>query len=245
MLTGCFGKDFLPGVAADMKFMEMARNSCHGCRAVSTQGRCFGILRAIAADQIRGSDPDRSTAHRQMRQPGCGNLEGRASGGARCARARCATRCSRRDGRHARRTARHLGGEAALPRLCRHNRASSHRSPAQPRRLGKITKLFGRDWIFLETLYRIYRPPLTSPYRRDGAAVRSTPQKRHRTNIERWVNWLKPNTRARPSEAAASTPPRPGAQYFTALWRVTEYPLLRAGTRPGETDANPRPDAPD
>jgi len=109
--------------------------------------------------------------------------------------------------------------------------------------LAEITKGLGRDWIFLETLYRIYS---TAGYNIAHVDVTARLCAEHDIRyeqierIEAVVNWLETEY---PSPAFPSRgidiPPRPGStQYFTAYGAVTGgYPLLRGGEPgPGDTD---------
>src|SRR5208283_3903723 len=89
--------------------------------------------------------------------------------------------------------------------------------------LSKITEGLGRDWIFLETLYRIYS---TAGY--------------NIAHIEALVNWLETEypSPAFPSRGIENPPQVGSTQYFTAYGAVERgYPLLRGGqTGPGESD---------
>jgi 2-methylcitrate dehydratase PrpD len=109
--------------------------------------------------------------------------------------------------------------------------------------LGDITKDLGRDWIFLETLYRIYS---TAGYNIAHVDVTARLCEQHNIayadidRIEAVVNWFE-------TEYPSPAFPTPGSdgkarvgstQYFTAYGAVTRgYPLLRgAQPGPGETD---------
>jgi hypothetical protein len=109
--------------------------------------------------------------------------------------------------------------------------------------LAKITEGLGRNWIFLETLYRIYS---TAGYNIAHVDVTARLCEEHNLTyadidrIEAVVNWLETEY---PSPAFPSRgidiPPRAGStQYFTAYGVVTRgYPLLRGGEPgPGEVD---------
>jgi 2-methylcitrate dehydratase PrpD len=109
--------------------------------------------------------------------------------------------------------------------------------------LAQITRALGHDWIFLETLYRIYS---TAGYNIAHIDVTARLCEEHDIaaadidHIEALVNWLETEY---PSPAFSSrsieSPPQVGStQYFTA-WGAAErrYPLLRgAQPRPDETD---------
>jgi hypothetical protein len=109
--------------------------------------------------------------------------------------------------------------------------------------IAKITEGLGRDWIFLETLYRIYS---TAGYNIAHVDVTAKLCEEHNLRcddidrIEALVNWFETEY---PSPAFPSrgieTPPQVGStQYFTA-WGAARrcYPLLRGDRpNPGETD---------
>ena len=109
--------------------------------------------------------------------------------------------------------------------------------------LAKITEGLGRDWIFLETLYRIYS---TAGYNIAHVDVTAKLCEEHNLRyedidrIEALVNWLETEypSPAFPSRGIESPPQIGSTQYFTA-WGAARrgYPLLR-GDRPvpGETD---------
>jgi hypothetical protein len=110
--------------------------------------------------------------------------------------------------------------------------------------LSLITKDLGKDWIFLETLYRIYS---TAGYNIAHVDVTARLCEEHAIayadidRIEAVVNWFETEY---PSPAFPA-PDRPGipavgaTQYFTAYGAVTRgYPLLR-GDRPGPGESDP------
>jgi 2-methylcitrate dehydratase PrpD len=109
--------------------------------------------------------------------------------------------------------------------------------------LARITEGLGKDWIFLETLYRIYS---TAGYNIAHVDVTARLCEEHDITyadidrIEAVVNWLETQY---PSPAfpvrGIDNPPQPGStQYFSAYGAVTRfYPLLRGGQpAPGEID---------
>lgn len=110
--------------------------------------------------------------------------------------------------------------------------------------LSKITGRLGRDWIFLETLYRIYS---TAGYNIAHVDVTAALCREHAIqyrdidHIEAVVNWLETEY---PSPAfpvrGIDIPPKVGStQYFTAYGAATGgYPLLR-GDRPGPGESDP------
>jgi len=110
--------------------------------------------------------------------------------------------------------------------------------------LGKIAEGLGRDWMFLETLYRIYS---TAGYNIAHVDVTAALCREHNLTyadidrIEAVVNWLETEY---PSPAfpvrGIDIPPRVGStQYFTAYGAATGgYPMLR-GDRPGPGETDP------
>ena len=106
-----------------------------------------------------------------------------------------------------------------------------------------ITQGLGRDWIFLETLYRIYS---TAGYNIAHVDVTARLCEEHNIaaqdidRIEALVNWFETEypSPAFPSRGIESPPQIGSTQYFTA-WGAAErgYPMLRgAGPGPGEED---------
>src|SRR6059058_3458358 len=252
--TGCSGKEFLTGVAAGYEIME--RLAAEFIPTVMSRGfhagPVFGIFgAAIAAAKIQGLDADQvNGAIAQCVNLASGNLEGARSGGR-----------SLREGGAVRNAllavamARHgtPGGETTLEGeagfyhsyagnnqgLLRYSFTGDNRAD-----LAKIAKNLGRDWMFLETLYRIYS---TAGYNIAHVDVTARLCEEHNLTyadidrIEAVVNWLETEY---PSPAFPSRgidiPPRPGStQYFTAYGAVTRgYPLLRRG-EPGPGDSDP------
>jgi hypothetical protein len=251
--TGCSGREFLTGVAAGYEVME--RMAAEFIPTVMSRGfhagPVFGIFgAAIAAAKIHGLDANQiNGAIAQCVNLASGNLEGARSGGR-----------SLREGGAVRNAllavamARHgtPGGETTLEGeagfyhsyagnnqgLLRYSFTGDNRAD-----LAKITEGLGRNWIFLETLYRIYS---TAGYNIAHVDVTARLCEEHNLTyadidrIEAVVNWLETEY---PSPAFPSRgidiPPRPGStQYFTAYGAVTGgYPLLRGGEPgPGEVD---------
>jgi hypothetical protein len=252
-MTGCSGREFLTGVAAGYEVME--RMAAEFIPTVMSRGfhagPVFGIFgAAMAAAKIHGLDANQvNGAIAQCVNLASGNLEGARSGGR-----------SLREGGAVRNAllavamARHgtPGGETTLEGeagfyhsyagnnqgLLRYSFTGDNRAS-----LDKITEGLGRDWIFLETLYRIYS---TAGYNIAHVDVTARLCEEHSIKyedidrIEAVVNWLEAEY---PSPAFPSRgidiPPRPGStQYFTAYGAVARgYPLLRGGEPgPGETD---------
>src|SRR5438552_242059 len=252
--TGCSGQEFLTGVAAGYEIME--RMAAEFIPTVMSRGfhsgPVFGIFgAAVAAAKIQGLDADQvNGAIAQCVNLASGNLEGARSGGR-----------SLREGGAVRNAllavamARHgtPGGETTLEgeagfyhAYAGNNRGELRYSFTGDNRadLNKITEGLGRDWIFLETLYRIYS---TAGYNIAHIDVTARLCEAHNLtyddidHIEAVVNWLETEY---PSPAFPSRgidiPPRPGStQYFTAYGAVTGgYPLLRGG-EPGPGDSDP------
>src|SRR6266850_3875580 len=251
--TGASGKDFLVAVAAGYEVME--RMAAEFIPTVMSRGfhagPVFGIFgAAIAAAKLGGLDENQiNGAIAQCVNLAAGNLEGARSGGR-----------SLREGGAVRNAllavalAKHgtPGGETTLEgeagfyhAYAGNNRGELRYSFTGMNRtdLGQITEGLGRDWIFLETLYRIYS---TAGYNIAHIDVTARLCEEHDIapadidRIEALVNWLETEypSPAFPSRGVES-PPRPGStQYFTAYGAVTGgYPLLRGGEPgPGETD---------
>jgi len=251
--NGCSGRDFLTGVAAGYEVME--RMAAEFIPTVMSRGfhagPVFGIFgAAIAAAKIGGLDADQvNGAIAQCVNLASGNLEGGRSGG-RALREGGAVR----NALLAVALAKHgtPGGETTLEGeagfyhsyagnnrgLLRYSFTGDNRAD-----LSKITADLGRDWMFLETLYRIYS---TAGYNIAHVDVTARLCAEHDIRyeqidrIEAVVNWLETEY---PSPAFPSRgidiPPKPGStQYFTAYGAVARgYPLLRGGEPgPGDTD---------
>src|SRR5207253_2854053 len=252
-IGGASGKEFLTAVAAGYEVME--RMAAEFIPTVMSRGfhagPVFGIFgAAVAAAKLQRLDEGQiHSAIAQCVNLASGNLEGIRSGGR-----------SLREGGAVRNAllavalAKHgtPGGETTLEGeagfyhsyagnnqgLLRYSFTGDNRAS-----LDKIAEDLGRDWIFLETLYRIYS---TAGYNIAHVDVTARLCEEHDIRyeqierIEAVVNWLETEY---PSPAFPSRgidiPPRPGStQYFTAYGAVTGgYPLLRGGEPgPGETD---------
>src|SRR5712671_3763534 len=252
--TAASGKDFLVAVAAGYEVME--RMAAEFIPTVMSRGfhagPVFGIFgAAVAAAKLGGLDENQiHSAIAQCVNLAAGNLEGARSGGR-----------SLREGGAVRNAllavalAKHgtPGGETVLEgeagfyhAYAGNNRGELRYSFTGLNRadLAKITEGLGRDWIFLETLYRIYS---TTGYNIAHVDVTAKVCEEHNLRyedidrIEALVNWLETEY---PSPAFPSRgidiPPRPGStQYFTAYGAVARgYPLLRGG-EPGPGDSDP------
>jgi len=251
--VGASGKAFLVAVAAGYEVME--RMAAEFIPTVMSRGfhagPVFGIFgAAVAAAKLGGLDENQiHSAIAQCVNLAAGNLEGARSGG-RSLREGGAVRNALRAvalGRHGT-----PGGETTLEGEAGfyHTYAGSNRGELRysftgdnRTNLNKITEGLGRDWIFLETLYRIYS---TAGYNIAHVDVTARLCEEHNIapddieRIEALVNWLETEypSPAFPSRGVESPPQVGGTRYFTA-WGAAErgYPLLRgAGPGPGETD---------
>jgi 2-methylcitrate dehydratase PrpD len=251
--TGCSGKTFLTAIAAAYEVME--RMASEFIPTVMSRGfhsgPVFGIFgAAIAAAKISGLDANQiNGAIAQCVNLASGNLEGIRSGGR-----------SLREGGAVRNAllavalAKHgtPGGETTLEGEAGFYHSYTGNNLGQLRYsftgltrtdLARITEGLGSDWIFLETLYRIYS---TAGYNIAHVDVTAKLCAEHNIayadidRIEAVVNWLETQY---PSPAfpvrGIGNPPQPGStQYFSAYGAATGgYPLLRGGQpAPGETD---------
>src|SRR4029077_12348580 len=252
-INGASGREFLTAVAAGYEVME--RMAAEFIPTVMSRGfhagPVFGIFgAAIAAAKLGGLDENQiHSAIAQCVNLAAGNLEGARSGGR-----------SLREGGAVRNAllavalAKHgiPGGETTLEGdagfyhsytgnnlgLLRYSYTGLNRAD-----LADITKGLGQDWIFLETLYRIYS---TAGYNIAHVDVTAKLCEEHNITyadidrIEAVVNWLET---LYPSPAfpvrVSEHPPQVGStQYFSASGAVSRgYPLLRGGQpAPGETD---------
>jgi hypothetical protein len=252
-ITGASGREFLTAVAAGYEVME--RMALEFIPTVMSRGfhagPVFGIFgAAVAAAKLQRLDENQvHSAIAQCVNLASGNLEGARSGGR-----------SLREGGAVRNAllavalAKHgtPGGETTLEGEAGfyHAYAGSNRGELRYSFTGdnrtdltQITRGLGRDWILLETLYRIYS---TAGYNIAHVEVTARLCKEHKIaaadidRIEAVVNWLETEypSPAFPSRGIESPPQIGSTQYFTA-WGAAErgYPLLRgAQPRPGEVD---------
>jgi hypothetical protein len=252
--TGASGREFLTAVAAGYEVME--RMAAEFIPTVMSRGfhagPVFGIFgAAVAAAKLQRLDANQiHSAIAQCGNLAAGNLEGARSGGR-----------SLREGGAVRNAllavalARHgtPGGETTLEgeagfyhAYAGNNRGELRYSFTGMNRseLVKITQGLGRDWIFLETLYRIYS---TAGYNIAHVDVTAKLCEEHNLRyedidrIEAVVNWLETEypSPAFPSRGIDNPPQVGSTQYFTA-WGAAErgYPLLR-GDRPGPGETDP------
>jgi hypothetical protein len=252
--TGCSGKQLLTGIAAAYEVME--RMASEFIPTVMSRGfhagPVFGIFgAAVAAAKIEGLNNDQlNSAIAQCVNLAAGNLEGARSGGR-----------SLREGGAVRNAllavamARHgiPGGETTLEgdagfyhAYTGNNRGELRYSFTGDNRtdLSRITQGLGEDWLFLETLYRIYS---TAGFNIAHVDVTARLCEEHRLTyvdidrIEAVVNWFETEypSPAFPTPGSDGKPRVGATQYFTAYGAVTRgYPLLR-GAQPGPGESDP------
>jgi 2-methylcitrate dehydratase PrpD len=229
--TGASGREFLTAVAAGYEVME--RMASEFIPTVMSRGfhagPVFGIFgAAVAAAKLQRHDAGQiHSAIAQCVNLAAGNLEGARSGGR-----------SLREGGAVRNAllavalAKHgipggettLEGEAGFYHAYTGNNRGELRysfTGANRTDLAKITEGLGRDWIFLETLYRIYS---TAGYNIAHVDVTVKLCEEHdlrygdTDRIEALVNWLETEypSPAFPSRSIDNPPQVGSTQYFTA-----------------------------
>src|SRR6516225_11705283 len=252
--AGSSGRQFLTAVAAAYEVME--RMAAEFIPTVMSRGfhagPVFGIFgAAVAAAKLQCLDE--SQIHSVIAQCvnlAAGNLEGARSGGR-----------SLREGGAVRNAllavalAKHgtpggettLEGEAGFYHAYAGNNGGELRysfTGSNRTDISQITEGLGRNWIFLETLYRIYS---TAGYHIAHVDVTAKLCEEHCIaaadieRIEAVVNWLETEypSPAFPSRGIES-PPQVGSTQYFAAWGAAErgYPLLRGG-QPGPGDTDP------
>jgi len=252
-VAGASGKEFLTAIAAAYEVME--RMAADFIPTVMSRGfhagPVFGIFgAAVAAAKLGGLNAEQiHGAIAQCVNLASGNLEGIRSGG-RSLREGGAVRNAllavalAKQGTPGGETT--LEGEAGFY----HSYAGSNRGELRysftgdnRADLAQITANLGRDWIFLETLYRIYSTAGYNIAHVDVTAALCREHDLHYADIDRIeavVNWFETEY---PSPAfpvrGIDIPPQAGStQYFTAYGAVTRgFPMLRQATPgPGESD---------
>jgi hypothetical protein len=252
--NGASGTTFLTGVAAAYEVME--RMAAEFIPTVMTRGfhasPVFGIFgAAIAAAKIGGLDAEQ--IHGTIAQCvnlASGNLEGARSGG-RLLREGGAVRNALLAVALGRRGI--PGGETVLEGDAGFYHAYAGNNRGELRYsftgdnhadLAAITRDLGREWIFLETLYRIYS---TAGYNIAHIDVTAALCAEHGITydqidrIEAVVNWLETEYPSPlfPSRGIENPPSVGSTQYFTAYGAVARgYPLLRGG-QPGRGETDP------
>jgi 2-methylcitrate dehydratase PrpD len=243
-ITGCSGKVFLTGVAAAYEVME--RMAAEFIPTVMSRGfhagPVFGIFgAAVAAAKIQGLNAEQiHSAIAQCVNLAAGNLEGGRSGGK-----------ALREGGAVRNALLAVamgkqgtpGGETTLEGAAgfyhayagnNHGTLSYSFTGRTSTDISKITEGLGKDWIFLETLYRIYS---TAGYNIAHVDVTAKLCEEHNIKyenidrIEAVVNWFETEypSPAFPTPLIDGKPKVRSTQYFTAYGAVERgYPLLRA-----------------
>jgi 2-methylcitrate dehydratase PrpD len=241
--AGVSGKDFLTGLAAGYEVME--RLAADFIPTVMARGfhagPVFGIFGpAVAAAKIMRFTEDQVNSTLALcASLAAGNLEGPRSGG-RALREGAAVRNAMLAAALARQG--YVGGETVLEGDAGFYHAYAGNNKGQlsysfvgdtRASLDKITVGLGRDWMFLETLYRIYS---TAGYNIAHVDVMAQLCTEHHIRyedvdrVEAVVNWLETQY---PSPAFPSRredkDPRPGSTpYYTAYGVVKRgFPVLR------------------
>jgi 2-methylcitrate dehydratase PrpD len=254
--AGVSGRDFLTGLAAGYEVME--RLAADFIPTVMARGfhagPVFGIFGpAVAAAKILHFTEDQvNSAIALCASLASSNLEGPRSGG-RALREGAAVRNAMLAVALAQQG--HVGGETVLEGPAGFYHAYAGNSKGQltysfvgdtQTSLDKITANLGKEWLFLETLYRIYS---TAGYNIAHVDVTAQLCAEHNIRyedverIEAVVNWLEtqypsPAFPSRREDAA----PRPGSTpYYTAYGVVKRgFPVLRSqGANPAGADDPP------
>ncbi len=254
--AGASGKEFITGVAAGYEVME--RMAADFIPAVMARGfhagPVFGIFgAAVAAAKIMGLTENQVNSTIALCASLAGsNLEGIRSGG-KALREGAAVRNAMLAVALAREG--HVGGETVLEGDAgfyhaytgnNQGRLSYSFVGATQTSLEKITADLGRDWMFLETLYRIYSFAGYNLAHIDVTAKLCAENDIRYENVDRVeavVNWLETQY---PSPAFPSRredgPARPGGTaYYTAYGVVKRgFPALRGlGADPTGADVPP------
>lgn len=253
-ITGCSGKTFLTALAAAYEVME--RMAAEFIPTVMSRGfhagPVFGIFgAAVAAAKIQGLNAGEiHSAIAQCVNLAAGNLEGGRSGG-RSLREGGAVRNALLAVAMAKQGT--VGGETTLEGDAGFYHAYAGNNHGELRYsftgrnrtdLAAITAGLGREWMFLETLYRVYS---TSGY--NIAHIDVTAQLCEERNIryadidriEAVVNWFETEypSPAFPSPDRDMTPKVRSTQYFTAYGAVARgWPMLRS-MQPAEGETDP------
>jgi len=255
-VAGASGKAFLVAVAAAYEVME--RMAAEFIPTVMSRGfhagPVFGIFgAAVAAAKLGGLDAEQTHgAIAQCVNLAAGNLEGARSGG-RALREGGAVRNALlavalgKQGTPGGETT--LEGEAGFYHAyAGNNRGELRYSFTGDNRadMAKITANLGKDWVFLETLYRIYS---TAGYNIAHVDVTAALCREHGVGyadierIEAVVNWMETEYPSPlfpiASRGLGAAPGVGSTPYFTAYGAVTGgYPMLR-GDRPGPGESDP------
>jgi 2-methylcitrate dehydratase PrpD len=254
--AGASGRDFITGLAAGYEVMErMAADFIPTVMARGFHaGPVFGIFGSAvaAAKMMRCTEDQVNSAIALCASLAGGNLEGPRSGG-RALREGAAVRNAMTAVALAKHG--HVGGETVLEGDAGFYHAYAGNNKGQltysfvgdtHTSLDAITAGLGKEWMFLETLYRIYS---TAGYNIAHVDVTAQLCAEHNIRyedverVEAVVNWLEtqypsPAFPSRREDAA----PRPGSTpYYTAYGVVKRgFPVLRGqGVAPADTDDPP------
>src|SRR2546425_2259805 len=249
------GRDFLPGLAAGYEVME--RLAADFIPTVMARGfhagPVFGIFGpAVAAAKIlRLSEDQVNSAIALCASLASSNLEGPRSGG-RALREGAAVRNAMLAVALAQQG--HVGGETVLEGDAGFYHAYAGNNKSQltysfvgdtQTSLDQITAPLGKDWVFLETLYRIYS---TAGYNIAHVDVTAKLCEEHDIGykdvdrVEAVVNWLETQY---PSPAFPSRredlESKPGSTAYYAAYGVVKrgFPLLKAQVDPAGADDPP------
>jgi 2-methylcitrate dehydratase PrpD len=253
--AGASGRDFLTGLAAGYEVMErMAADFIPTVMARGFHaGVIFGIFGpAVAAAKILGFTEDQVNSTIALcASLAAGNLEGARSGG-RALREGAAVRNAMLAVVLARQG--HVGGETVLEGDAGFYHAYAGNNQGRlthsfvgdtQTSLGKITAALGKDWMFLETLYRIYS---TAGYNIAHIDVTAKLCEEHGIaykdveRVEAQVNWLETQY---PSPAFPSRredrESKPGSTAYYAAYGVVKrgFPVLKAQVDPAGADDPP------
>ena len=253
--SGASGRDFLTGIAAGYEVMErMAADFIPTVMARGFHaGVVFGIFGpAVAAAKIMGLTEDQvNTTIALCASLAAGNLEGARSGG-RPLREGGAVRNAMLAVALAKQG--HAGGETVLEgeagfyhAYAGNNQGRLTHSFVGDTRtsLDKITAGLGRDWMFLETLYRIYS---TAGYNIAHIDVTAALCGEHDIaykdvdRVEAVVNWLETQypSPAFPSRREDQEWKPGGTAYYAAYGVVNRgFPILKAQVDPAGADDPP------
>ena len=242
--SGASGKEFLTGVAAGYEVMErMASDFIPTVMARGFHaGPVFGIFGpAVAAAKMLNLDEDQvNSAIALCVHLAAGNLEGPRNGG-RALREGAAVRNAMLAVALARNG--HVGGDTTLEgdagfyhAYAGNNRGVlTHSFVGQTQTsLDKITEGLGQDWMFLETLYRIYSTAGYNIAHIDVSAQLCTEHDIKYEDVERVeavVNWMETQypSPAFPSRREDGEAKAGGTAYYTAYGvAMRGFPVLRS-----------------
>jgi 2-methylcitrate dehydratase PrpD len=250
--AGATGRDFITGLAAGYEVME--RMAAEFIPTVMARGFHAGVVfgifgPAVAAAKISKFTEDQVNSTLALcASLAAGNLEGARSGG-RALREGAAVRNAMLAVALAGRG--HVGGETVLEGDAGFYHAYAGNNRGQltysfvgdtQASLAKITAGLGRDWILLETLYRIYH---TAGYNIAHVDVTARLCEEHDiryenvARVDAVVNWLETQypSPAFPSRREDGEAQPGGTAYFTAYGAVKRgFPLLKRADSSGADD---------